>query len=81
MNTYPEAAADPHVRERDMLQQTAFEGGVTAPITGPAVKFSRTPTRVRSGAPELGEHNAEILAGIGLDAAAQQALAAAGVIG
>ena len=80
INTYPEAAKDPHVLERDMLQQTELNDGVTAPITGPAVKFSRTPTRVRSCAPEIGEHNAEILASIGLDANAQQALSESGVI-
>jgi formyl-CoA transferase len=79
INTFTEAATDPHVLDRDMLQQTELENGATAPITGPAVKFSRTPTRVRSGAPALGRHNAEILASIGLDAEAQEALAAAGV--
>ena len=81
VNTYPEVAKDPHVLERDMLQQTKLHNGSTAPITGPAVKFSRTPTRVRSCAPEIGEHNAEILDSIGLDAGAQRALAASGVIG
>ena len=65
---------------RDMLQQTKLHNGITAPITGPAVKFSRTPTRVRSCAPEIGEHNAEILESIGLDVAAQQVLSASGVI-
>ena len=80
VNTYPEAAQDAHVLERDMLQQTTLPNGITAPITGPPVKFSRTPTRVRRRAPEIGEHNAEILQSIGLDADAQQALAASGVI-
>lgn len=80
VNTYPQAAKDPHVLERDMLQQTKLNNGDTAPITGPAVKFSRTPTRVRSCAPEIGEDNAEILSSIGLDAKAQQALSASGVI-
>ena len=50
VNTYPQAARDPHVLERDMLQQTRLADGSSAPITGPAVKFSRTPTKVRSGA-------------------------------
>lgn len=80
VNTYPETAKDPHVLERDMLQPTQLHNGFTAPITGPAVKFSRTPTRVRNCAPEIGEHNADILTAIGIDAKAQQALAAAGVI-
>lgn len=80
VNTYPEAAQDPHVLVRDMLQETTLHNGIKAPITGPAVKFSRTPTRVRGRAPEIGEHNAEILESIGLDAAAQAALLASGVI-
>lgn len=81
VNTYPQAATDPHVIERDMLQQTELCDGATAPITGPAVKFSRTPTRVRHAAPEIGEHNAEILESIGIDAESQRALAESGVIG
>ena len=80
VNTYPQAAKNPHVLERDMLQQTRLADGSSAPITGPAVKFSRTPTRVRTCAPEIGEHNVEILDSIGLDADAQRALLAAGVI-
>jgi formyl-CoA transferase len=63
-----------------MLQKIKLSNGVTAPIVGPAVKFSRTPTRVRSGAPEIGEHTAEILNAIGLDAQAQQTLGESGVI-
>jgi crotonobetainyl-CoA:carnitine CoA-transferase CaiB-like acyl-CoA transferase len=38
-----------------------------APITGPAAKFSRTPTRVRTGAPALGAHTEEILRELGID--------------
>jgi formyl-CoA transferase len=53
VNTYGQVARDPHVRERDMLQPTPLEDGSIVPITGPAAKFSRTPTRVRSGAPAL----------------------------
>jgi formyl-CoA transferase len=80
VNTYAEAAGDPHVLERDMLQPTLQADGTTAPITGPAAKFSRTPTRVRMGAAGLGQHNEEILAELGLDAAARKRLADDGVI-
>ena len=67
VRSYAEAAADPHVRERDMLQWVEQpEAGSAAPITGPAAKLSRTPTRVRSGAPALGAHNDEILRELGL---------------
>ncbi|MBW2294730.1 MAG: CoA transferase, partial [Deltaproteobacteria bacterium] len=66
VRTYAETAVDPHV-----------EG---VPITGPAAKFSRTPTRVRSAAAELGAHNDEILAELGIDAEQRRELRAAGVI-
>ena len=66
VQTFVESAQDPHVLERDMLQPTELQDGTTVPITGPAVKFSRTPTRVRTPAPDLGEHNEEILAEFGI---------------
>ena len=80
VQTYADAARDPHVRERDMMQTTAQEGGATAPIVGPAAKFSRTPTRVRTGAAALGAHNDEILEALGIDADARKRLKADGVI-
>jgi crotonobetainyl-CoA:carnitine CoA-transferase CaiB-like acyl-CoA transferase len=80
VNTYGDAARDPHVQERDILQPTRLEDGSTAPIVGPAAKFSRTPTRVRTGAPALGAHNEEILAELGIDAATRKRLAEAKVI-
>jgi formyl-CoA transferase len=75
VNTFGEAARDPHVLARDMLQPTTHADGSTAPIVGPAAKFSRTPTRVRMGAPALGEHNDEILIELGYDEAARKRLA------
>lgn len=79
VQTFTEAALDPHVIERDMLQPTAMLDGSTVPITGPAAKFSRTPTRVRSAAPEIGEHNEEILQEMGIDAETRARLARAGI--
>lgn len=74
VRTYAEAARNPHVRERDMLQQVEQEDGRTTPITGPAAKFSRTPIHVRTRAPKLGEHNDEILEALGFDEAARDLL-------
>jgi formyl-CoA transferase len=74
VRTYAETAQSPHVRERDMLQQVVQEDGRTAPITGPAAKFSRTPTRIRTRAAELGEHNREILEELGFDEATRNRL-------
>jgi formyl-CoA transferase len=70
VRTYHQAALDPHVREREMLQETEQEDGQSAPITGPATKFSRTPIRVRQRAAALGEHTDQILAELGFDAGA-----------
>ncbi len=64
VQSYHEAAEHPHVLERDMLQEIEVKGE-TVKINGPAAKFSRTPVRVRSRAPELGEHNEEILGSLG----------------
>jgi len=81
VRSYAEAAADPHVRERDMLQWVAQPGaGAPAPITGPAAKLSRTPTRVRSAAPALGAHSDEILRELGLSPGDVQALRERGIV-
>ena len=79
VRTYAEAARDPHVEARGMLQPVAQPDGTTVPITGPAAKLSRTPTRVRQAAPALGQHTDEILAEIGLDEAERRRLLDEGV--
>jgi formyl-CoA transferase len=80
VNTYPEAVKDPHVLERDTIQRTQIEDGSIATLNAPVVKFSRTPTRVRTGAPAIGSHNDEILAEIGIEPATRKRLRAAGII-
>jgi formyl-CoA transferase len=64
VQSFAEAAREPAVLARDMLQTP--EAGI--PITGPAAKLSRTPLRVRSAAPSLGQHNDEILDELGVSA-------------
>ncbi len=80
VRTYAEAARDPHVADREMLQATSVEGNARIPVVGPAAKFSRTPVRVRSGAPALGAHNDEILAELGIEPAERAELKSGGVI-
>ena len=79
VRTYAQAAGDPHVHARDMLQPTrSAEGEI--PAVGPVAKLSRTPTRVRAPAPSLGQHNREILGGLGWDDRAIDELRANGTI-
>jgi formyl-CoA transferase len=78
---YDEAASDRHVEAREMLQTVKQEDGSTAPITGPAVKFSRTPARIRSGAPALGANTEEILREIGCASAEIRSLRERRIIG
>jgi len=80
VRTYPDAAADPHLHERDMLIPTVLSDGTTAPITGPAAKFSRTPTTVRRAAPDVGAHTDEVFRSIGVDDERLSRLRADGVI-
>ena len=81
VNSFVDAAKDEHVLARDMLQPTELANGVTAPITGPAAKFSRTPTKVRIGAPELGQHSEEVLRELDLSDKDVEKLRTNGVIG
>ena len=76
--TYPEAFEGEHGRARQMRMEIdhPIEGKV--PNIGFPVKLSGTPQQVRRHPPLLGEHNAEVLAELGLTADDQAELAAQG---
>jgi formyl-CoA transferase len=80
VRSFAEAAADDHVRERDMLVDVRLRDGSVAALTGPAVKFSRTPATVRGAAPAPGSDTEELLGELGLDGEALDRLRAAGAI-
>jgi len=63
-----------------MLQMTTLSNGREIPSTGPAAKFSRTPTRVRHASRPLGADNAEVLGALGLDDAELAKLKEAGIV-
>jgi formyl-CoA transferase len=61
VRTLAEAVADPHVTARRVLQDTVLSNGSVAPLVGPAVKFSRTPTGIRRPAPAPGADTEAVL--------------------
>jgi formyl-CoA transferase len=59
---------DPHVIAREMVVEYPDDDIGSIPMHGVAPKLDRTPGVVRAPAPRLGEHNAPVLAEIGVDA-------------
>lgn len=73
-----EMLADPQVIARDMVVEVEHSRLGRTRALGSPVKFSDTPTRIKRGAPLLGEHTREILAEYGYDNSEIEVLAAAG---
>ena len=76
--TYPEAFGSEHAQARNMRMEIDHPIEGTVPNIGFAVKLSGTPQQVRRHPPLLGEHNAEVLAELGIDADEQAELEAQG---
>ncbi|GGJ91373.1 CaiB/BaiF CoA transferase family protein [Pseudomonas matsuisoli] len=66
---YPYTAADivedPHYLAREMIQQVTTQAGAMK-VPGVLPKLSRTPGRIGTGGPVLGEHTEDVLSGLGL---------------
>ncbi len=71
---------DPHVLAREIVVELPDDDMGAIPMHNVVPKMSGTPGAIRSPAPKLGEHNAEILGGLGMSAAEIQSLADADVI-
>jgi formyl-CoA transferase len=80
INTYPEALSDPHTLARKMVVDLVHPEAGAIKALGIPVKLSDTPGAVDRAAPLLGQHTAEILAGLGYSPSDQQALKDKGVI-
>ena len=72
--------ADPHARERGVVVELPDPDMGVLPMHNIIPRLSKTPGAIRTPAPTLGQHNAEILAGLGLDAGDLTALGEEGVI-
>ena len=79
--SYPEAFGSEHAQVRGMRMEIDHPVEGKVPNIGFAVKLSGTPQQVRRHPPLLGEHNEEVLAEIGLDAAEIERLRGDGAFG
>jgi crotonobetainyl-CoA:carnitine CoA-transferase CaiB-like acyl-CoA transferase len=70
-----QAFADPQVRHLGIAEPLGDTTYLGQPVT-----LSRTPSRVVSHPPELGEHTDEVLQGLGYDAAGIERLKHHGII-
>ena len=72
---------DPHVREGGFTQETGYPGAPGAvPLVTTPVRLLGSPGTIRSRAPLLGEHTAEILEGLGYASEDVGRLRAAGAV-
>ena len=62
--------ADPHVKAREIVTELPDDEMGAVPMHAIVPRLSGTPGEIRTAAPALGQHNDEILGGLGLDAAA-----------
>jgi crotonobetainyl-CoA:carnitine CoA-transferase CaiB-like acyl-CoA transferase len=82
VRTIDEVIADPEIARRRMLIDSDYPARGKIRVTGTPIKMSASPEGDRSmrRPPELGEHNAEVLASIGIGADELEGLKRAGVV-
>ena len=81
VNTVEEAAVDPHMREREVIQEVDDPIAGKIHLAGSMIKLSRTPMVVGT-TPTVGQHTHEILAGtLGYTNEKIEALVEDGVVG
>lgn len=80
INTVPQVFDDPQIQHREMLRHLPHPLAGTVPQVVSPLRFQDAPLRFDRAPPTLGQHNDEILAELGLDDAAREALSRQGVL-
>ncbi len=81
VRTVAELTADPEVARNEMLLDSEFPTRGAIKVTGSPIKLSEAPpSRPQTRPPMLGEHTAEVLTGVGIDATELERLRADGVV-
>jgi formyl-CoA transferase len=78
--TIADIAADPHYRERAMLQEVKMIDGSTLTVPGIIPKLSATPGSHRTNAPALGQDTEQVLREVGLTSAQIEELKRRGIV-
>ncbi len=81
VRTVTQALAAQETVDRDLVWQVPHPLLGTLPLVASPLKLGRTPPRAYRPPPLLGEHSAQVLAGLGYDGAAVDALVRDGVVG
>ena len=74
INTIDQVFADPQVQHLGMAKDVTAKDGHVFQVVGQPVALSRTPSRIVSPTPELGEHTDEVFAELGFSAEEVEAL-------
>lgn len=78
--TAKDIVADPHYLAREMIETIGLADGASLKVPGVLPKLSRTPGRITSGGPELGQHTRDVLDELGIDRETQAKMRERGVI-
>jgi crotonobetainyl-CoA:carnitine CoA-transferase CaiB-like acyl-CoA transferase len=80
INAVPDVFADPQVQHRQMLRHLPHPLAGSVPQVVSPIRMLDAPLSYDRAPPTLGQHTAEVLAELGLDGAAHDALAAKGIV-
>lgn len=80
VNKFSDILNDPHVLAREMVVKVPHDEWGMLEMLGIPIKLSRTPGKIRSVPPKLGEHTEEVLTNLGYDETEIEALEVSGAI-